>query len=253
MLFTHGWGKSRHWDMAKMEHTCDLYDLVCVSVEFRQSGFAFDPKSGSGWECPYDLSFYQLFDVLNGLRQVLRLNRTLNTKRLFHYGGSQGGHIALLSAIVAPKTFAMIYASCAATFVETHFLQWAGRELLPHELSFRNVIEHADRIECPIYPEHGTADKEVPPEHSQKLEQRLRQLGKPVDARYIEGAGHQLEPVTTRLDAFKTTVQRYLRSTANENAPDLLSGVRYEIPCSERTLIVDWSKPAEDAALLQWI
>jgi hypothetical protein len=69
LLLTHGWGNSRFQDRDKIAVACDVYDLVCVSVEYRQSGLAHDPVSGHGWDCPYDLSFYQLFDVPNGLRE----------------------------------------------------------------------------------------------------------------------------------------------------------------------------------------
>src|SRR5262249_18354326 len=118
LLLTHGWGVSRFTQQGLLDAACDAYDVIGVAVEFRQSGLAFDSDRGYGWDCPYDLSFFQLFDVINGLRTVLTLRRGLNTKRLFHHGMSQGGHLALLSAIVAPDTFAAVYPTCPATFME---------------------------------------------------------------------------------------------------------------------------------------
>jgi pimeloyl-ACP methyl ester carboxylesterase len=253
MLFTHGWGGTRFNDLSRISEACEPYDLVCVSVEYRQSGFDYDPNRGSGWDCPYDLSYYQLFDVLNGLREVLTLRQGLNTRRLFHYGGSQGGHIALLGAIVAPRTFAAVYASCAPAFVAPHFLVWAGREFFPHELSFRSVLDHADRICCPVYLDHGTADQEVSCEHSRELERRLRALGRPVEAVYYEGGGHQLEPISDRLAAFKAMAPRFLAARVNPDEPELLAGGRIEIPCAGRTLVVDWSQPAASADLMRWV
>jgi hypothetical protein len=41
MLFTHGWGGNRFQHEDKMQGAVDAFDLVCVSVEFRQSGYAF--------------------------------------------------------------------------------------------------------------------------------------------------------------------------------------------------------------------
>lgn len=253
MLFTHGWGGTRYNDLGKIGEACEPYDLVCVSVEFRQSGFDYDANRGSGWDCPYDLSFYQLFDVLNGLREVLTLRPGLNLRRLFHYGGSQGGHMALLSAIVAPHTFAAVYSSCGATFVEPHFLVWAGREFFPHELSFRSVLDHADRIRCPVYLDHGTADQEVSCEHSRKLEALLRAQGKRVEAVYYEGAGHQLEPVSNRIEAFKSMAPRFLRACTNPATPELVGGGCVELPCADRTLIIDWSQPVASAGLMRWV
>ena len=254
MLFSHGWGGTRYNDLGKIDEACEPYDLVCVAVEFRQSGFDYDLHRGSGWDCPYDLSFYQLFDVLNGLREVLALRPGLNTRRLFHYGGSQGGHLALLSAIVAPRTFAAVYSSCGVTFVEPHFLVWAGREFLPHELAFRSVIEHADRIRCPVYLDHGTADKEVLCVHSRRLEARLRELGTPVEAVYYEGGGHQLEPVSDRIAAFKAMAPRFLPTRTNPapDPPEFVAGGQVTLPCADRTLVIDWSQPPASAALLRW-
>ena len=253
MLFTHGWGGNRYGDLGKIVEACEQYDLVCISVEFRQSGYDYDATRGSGWDCPYDLSFYQLFDVLNGLREVLRLRPELNMKRLFHYGGSQGGHIALLSAIVAPKTFAAVYSSCGATFVEPHFLEWAGREFFPHELSFRSVLDHADHIRCPVFLDHGTADKEVSCEHSRKLEASLHRQGKPVEAVYYEGGGHQLEPVSNRIEAFKAMAPKFLKKCSNTETPEITSGGKVELQCTGRKLIIDWSRPPSSHELMRWV
>ena len=252
MLFTHGWGGTRYNDLGKIGEACDLYDLVCIAVEFRQSGFDYDPYRGSGWDCPYDLSFYQLFDVLNGLREVLALRPGLNTRRLFHYGGSQGGHMALLGAVVAPLTFAAVYASCGASFVEPHFLVWAGREFFPYEVSFRSPLQHADVIRCPVYLDHGTADKEVSCEHSRKLEHRLRELGKPVEAIYYEGGGHQLEPVSDRVSAFRAMAPRFLGSRTNPEMPEIVTGGLVKLVCADRTLVIDWNQPPASANLFRW-
>jgi len=252
MLFSHGWGGTRFNDLGKIGEACEPYNLVCIAVEFRQSGFDYDPRGGSGWDCPYDLSFYQLFDVLNGLREVLALRPGLDTRRLFHYGGSQGGHLALLGAIAAPRTFAAVYASCAATFIAPHFLTWAGRDFFPHELSVRSVLDHADCLRCPVYLDHGTADVEVSVEHTLLLEARLRELGNPVTAVYYEGGGHQLEPVSNRIDAFKAMAPRFLPTQRNADPPDFLTGAVVTLPCADRTLVIDWSQPPARAALFRW-
>ena len=95
LLVTHGWGPNRFQHEDKMRVAAEEYDLVCLAVEYRQSGYACDPVGGYGWDCPYDASFYQVLDVLNGLRFLLETRPQLNRSRLIHYGGSQGGHIAL--------------------------------------------------------------------------------------------------------------------------------------------------------------
>ena len=252
MLLTHGWGGSRYNELGKIGEACEQYNLVCISVEFRQSGLAHNSNVGSGWDCPYDLSFFQLFDVINGLREVLALRPGLNTKRLFHYGGSQGGHLSLLSAIVAPRTFAAIYGSCSATFIEPHFLVWAGREFFPHELSCRSVLDHADKIRCPVFLDHGTADNEVSCDHTRRLEALLRRQGTPVDVVYYEGAGHMLDPITNRIAAFKVMAPRFLPTHVNMETPELISGEKVTLQCADRKLVIDWSQPPASAKLMTW-
>ncbi|MBO7091166.1 MAG: alpha/beta fold hydrolase, partial [Victivallales bacterium] len=117
MLFCHGWGGNRFQHQEFMKAVADKFNLLCLSPEYRMSGFDYAPRGGYGWFKPYDLSFYQTFDALLALRFILRLHTNLNHKRIFVYGGSQGGHIALLSAIYAPNTFAAVYSSSAMVCV----------------------------------------------------------------------------------------------------------------------------------------
>lgn len=197
LVVTHGWGGNRYDYKETMAYACEQFNLVCLSVEFRQSGFDFDPVKGVGWDVPYDASFYQVLDVLNGLRTILDLRPGIDRTRLFVYGGSQGGHITLLSTIYAPRTFAFAYATCPATYLESPMQQWSGREFAPWELSARNVLEHAHRISCPVHLEHGTADRTVCDQHTRLLAEKLTSLHKPFTVEYIEGGGHGLEPVTS--------------------------------------------------------
>jgi len=254
MLATHGWGGNRFQHQDKMEYASEALDLVCLAVEYRGSGYAFDPVKGAGWSLPYDASLYQTIDVLNGLRTLLAIRPELNRRRLFHYGGSQGGHIALLSAVFAPDTFACLYA--ASPIVHLDLPDWAsdvGRGFQPHERSARNVLEHADRIRCPVLLEHGTADEVVPHgPHSVALEAKMKSLGKQVSLRLYEGAGHGLEPVTTRLETFREHAVGPMRTLATEGDDDFKAGRVIEIKCADRVLRIDWSKPPESRELLLW-
>ncbi len=253
MLFTHGWGGNRFAYEAMMHFVAQECDLVGISVEFRQSGYDFDPITGIGWDVPYDASFYQVFDVLNGLRTVLTLRPAINRHRLFHYGGSQGGHIALLSAILAPQTFAFVYAACAVTHIDERRMRSTAREFAPHELIVRDVIALANHIRCPVYMEHGTADEIVPHEtHAVPLERRLRGAGTLAGVRYHEGGGHSLAPVTTRLDTFKAVAPHFLTRLTNEATDDFLAGRTVEIPCGSKKLVIEWSRPTGDVGLFRW-
>lgn len=253
MLFSHGWGGSRFQQQDKMEFTCDEFDLVCISVEYRQSGFDFDQVKGQGAYLPYDASFYQVFDVLNGLRRVLDNQPALNRKRLFHYGGSQGGHIALLSAIFAPSTFAFVYAASPMTHIDASKYASAGREFLPHELSARNAIEHADKIVCPVFLEHGTADDNVPCDlHTVALAAKLTAIGSPPTVRYHEDGGHDLQPATSRFDAFRAMAPQPMETLEQTQEDDFAAASTVTIQCADRILKIDWSKPTDSIELFSW-
>lgn len=253
MLFTHGWSGNRFQHQDKMEYAVDAFNLVCVSVEFRQSGYDYDPLRGLGSMAPYDLSFYQLFDVLNGLRFILAINPAVNRQRLYHYGGSQGGHIALLSAVYAPNTFAFVYAASPMTHVPESMMAETGRFFSSYELDARNVFVHAERIQCPVFMEHGTADTIVECDaHTRALETRLKALGKTVHVDYYPGGGHGLEPVATRLATFQKVAPEPLRTLRLDAPDDFARGSVIKMPCAGRTLRIDWSQPLTSPSLFSW-
>ena len=254
MLVTHGWGGNRFQYEQQMAWAAERLGLVCVAPEFRQSGLDHDAARGCGWDVPYDLSFYQVFDVLGALRHVLTLRPGIDRRRLFHYGGSQGGHIALLGAAFAPRTFAMVYAASPVTHVWDGGAALTGRTFRPWEVSVRNAIAHADAIRCPVLLEHGTADEIVDCDaHARPLVRRLRQLGRDVRVRYYRGGGHSLAPVATRFDTFRRRAPRAVRSCRLAGQDDWAAGRTVRIPCGERTLVIDWSQPNESLDLFRWV
>ena len=254
LLVTHGWGLNRFQHEDKMRVAAEEYDLVCLAVEYRQSGYACDPVGGYGWDCPYDASFYQVLDVLNGLRFLLETRPQLNRSRLIHYGGSQGGHIALLGAVFAPNTFAGIYASVPAAQMDPDIARWAGRTFAPHEVAIRNVLGMCDRIQCPVLVEHGTADTDLPhARHAGPLVQQLKRTGKLAHEAAYEGGGHDLAPTTTTLAAFKASAPRVMRQWRSGHTDDFLAGRIIEVPAADQTLRIDWSKPIHDAATFTWL
>jgi predicted esterase len=253
LLVSHGWGGNRRDYLPTMEYAASELGLLCLSVEFRGSGYDFDPVTGRGSVRPYDASFYQLFDVLGGLRTVLHLYPAVDRRRIFHYGGSQGGHLALLSAVYAPATFALVYATSAAARFDPVLVSWTGRAFEPWELAARDAIAQAAAIRCPVVLEHGTADATLPWDtHTRALEERLRALGKDVEATYVEGGGHGLEPVTTRLERFKLLMPPRVASLRSAGQDDFARGSVVRIPCAGRTLVVDWSRPQDSVDLFAW-
>lgn len=253
MLFTHGWGGNRFQHRDKMEYACGERGFVCISVEYRMSGYDFNPVTGLGAYLPYDAGFLQTLDVLNGLRRVLELYPEVDRGRLFHYGGSQGGWIALLSAVYAPRTFAAVYASSPIVRADETIRSWTGREFAAWELSARDAVEHAGRLRCPVFLEHGTADSTVPHHaHTAVLEARLKRLNHPHRVVYYPGGEHDLEPAISKFDAFRAMLPELLRCPSNPERDDFSAERRIELACGGRTLAVDWSRPSGDSGLYSW-
>lgn len=253
MLATHGWGPNRFQHEHRLHVAANEYDLVGLAVEYRQSGYDCDPVTGNGWDCPYDASFYQTLDVLNGLRFLLDLHPQLNRSRLIHYGGSQGGHIALLGAVFAPNTFAGIYANVPAALIDEKIAGWAGRTFAPHELAIRNVLNLCDRIQCPVLVEHGTLDTDLPYErHAGPLVKRLKEVGK-LDREVAYAGGHDLTPAITRHEAFLKSAPLVLRQWRNPRTDDFRAKNIIEVPAADYILRIDWSKPLADPATFTWV
>ncbi len=246
----HGWGGNRYNYRELMTEYAERYNLVCVSTEFRQSGYDFDAVGGRGAFLPYDAGHYQVVDCLNAMRTVLGLRPGLCRRRLLAFGGSQGGHISLLMAVFAPATFALVIAACGISYLEEKILPWAGRDFSPDELAIRDVRSMAHLIRCPVALMHGTADETVSDHHTRQMEQALRKAGKQVIARYYEGGGHSLEPVTTRQKAAMELADDLLRNARTTDPDDFAAESRVEIPAVTKTYVLDWSKPPDDPILI---
>ena len=255
MLFCHGWGGNRFQHQEFMKAVADKFNLLCLSPEYRMSGFDYAPRSGLGWFKPYDLSFYQTFDALLALRFILRLHTNLNHKRIFVYGGSQGGHIALLSAIYAPNTFAAVYSSSAMVCVpnQPNLAEATGRFFTDAECKVRSVPYLIDRLDTPLFMEHGTGDETV--DHALNtavVEALMKERGKPCEVVYYEGARHDLSPVITKLDAFMRMAPKFLSSYENQRVDDFTAASQITIPCGDKTLSIDWARDIRDPKLLSW-
>ncbi len=255
MLFCHGWGCNRYQPQERMEAAAANFNLLCISSEFRMSGFDYDPVGGYGWFKPYDLSFYQTFDALLALRFILELHPNLNRRRLFVYGNSQGGHIALLSAIYAPNTFAAVFSSSAMTCVPEsgRLAEGTGRFFSDAERKIRSVPYLIDRLDTPLFMEHGTNDETV--DHATNtavVDALMKERGKPYEVVYYEGGHHDLQPVISKLEAFMSMAPKFLPTYENSRTDDFWAGSKITIPCGEKTLSIEWARDVRDPQFLSW-
>ena len=253
MHFAHGWGGNRYQYREMQQEFADRYNLVCIAAEFRQSGYYFDPVTGTGADLPYDASHYQVLDCLNAVREMLSIYPAVNKQRLIAFGGSQGGHIAMLMSIFAPQTFAFVVSACGVSHADEKIIAWTGRDFSADELAIRDVVRMADRVKCPVALMHGTADKSVADNHTRFLEKVLKEHGKTVRVKYIEGGGHGLEPVTDRKTVTVELADDWLKTMVNERENDFDLQSRVEIPCITKKCVFDWCKPVSDSTLVSWI
>ena len=252
MHFAHGWDGNRFQYQEMQREFVERYNVIGVSTEFRMSGYDFDPVRGRGAGMPYDASHYQVVDCLNALRETLRLYPSLNRRRILNFGGSQGGHVAMLMTVFCPDTFALTASACGISYLDPDRVAWSCRTFTEDELAIRDVPGMAERVACPMVLIHGTADETVPDRHTRELARALRAAGKVARVQYVDGGNHALGPDTNRRDVLVDLADDLLATAVNDRESELVSGRVVRIPCETRTFVLDWSLPPGDVNLLRW-
>ena len=200
MLVVHGHGNSRYQYRHMMRDFAQRYDLYCLSPEYRHSGFAAN-DTGKGIVEPYDASHLQVVDCLQAYVELLGKVPVGNFRRSYIWGGSQGGHIALLASAWLPNTFAVTVDCCGQVRPEPDRETMALRGWDEDDVEIRDASRFAHLISSTVYIVHGDADEVVPIEQSRLMEEALRKAGKNLVVRYYPGGDHFLRPVTTRAQA----------------------------------------------------
>ena len=197
MLVVHGFGNSRFQYAEMMDDFAERMDVVCVSPEYRDSGR--DSGMGErGARRPYDSSHKQVIDSLNSFRRGALEFPQIDHSRRFVWGGSQGGHIALLATVFAPNTFVLTMDLCGK--VHPFKEKDTGASLAEPGKLIRSADVFASRIRNKVFICHGTADDVVPVEESRRMEEALREARVEHHAVYVDGGDHFLRPVTTRAE-----------------------------------------------------
>jgi len=243
MLVIHGHGNSRYQYRDMMHDLAERYDVYCVSPEYRHSGFAAN-ETGKGITEPYDASHLQVVDCLQAYIKLLGKRQVGNPRRSYVWGGSQGGHIALLVSAWAPNTFAVTVDCCGLVRPRPNEEKMRARGWESDDVEIRDASRFAPLIKSKVYIVHGDADQIVPMEHSQLMEEALREAGKQVTARYYPGGDHFLRPVTTRLQATIDLTGDDLRRSELTGPNDFERGTRQELRTTSRLYTVQCATSA---------
>jgi len=252
MHFAHGWGGNRFQYREMQKDFSNRYNLFCVSTEYRQSGFDCNPVTGAGACIPYDASNMQVIDCLNAVRKTIELHPAIDKSRIISFGGSQGGHIAILMSIFCPDTFALAISCSGISHMTPGITAWAGRDFSEDELAIRNLVGMVSLIRCPVVLMHGTADSIVSDIHTRELESALCKEGKELRVKYYEGGGHALEPVSDRKTATMENADDLIKNSRNEKSIDFNKKSKVEIQCVRKKFVIDWSKSIDDSGLAAW-
>jgi len=115
------------------------------------------------------------------------------------------------------------------------------------------VLLMAPLVRCPVVLMQGTADPIVPEESTRNLEAALRAAGTiEVRAKYYEGGGHALEPVSDRKSATIALADDLLRGARHEGRDDFAARRKIVIPCITKQFVIDWGKEPSDPELIGW-
>jgi len=240
MLVLHGWGNNRYQYRDMMEDFSRRYNVVCISPEFRDSGFDASP-TGTGVKQPYDFSHLQVVDALSSLQAMRLRNQKLNDKRTFIWGGSQGGHTAVLATEFAPHTFALTIDACGIAYPTPEFWERAGWHGERAEFEIRDTRRFVDKVQNKVILFHGIKDEVVNVQESYDLEKALRNTGKEVEAHYYPNGDHFLRPDSSRMEATIEHASGDLLTRRIESENDFSRGDQTLMLCTGRKYVIDFS------------
>ena len=231
LLVVHGHGSSRFRYRAAMERWAARYNLICVSPEYRDSGFDAEPEIGKGIRTPYDYDHLQTLDALNAYRAARLKYPKADGRRALVWGGSQGGHIAILCAEFAAGTFALCVDACGFAYLSEKQMAKAGRTFDEADQTIRDARKWASRVCCPVVLMHGTADDNVLDSQTRELAGALLDAGKDVSVRFVQGGDHDLMPMTSRQKVTEEMADEALRHARRSGGDDFEMGSSYDFPC----------------------
>ncbi|WP_163505278.1 alpha/beta hydrolase family protein [Fodinicola acaciae] len=183
-------------------------------------------RGSSGYGLAYQRMIYRDFagGDLRDLAKAVDYLRTVDwvdANRLGVYGVSYGGFAALSCLGRHPDLWCAGVEQCGRSDLTTaavpphwrsRMREWVGDiERDAELLRERSPITYVDDIDAPLLVIHGENDTRVPKTESDRVVQRLRELGKPVEYVVLAGDGHGSTSRRNRHAALTATVDWFDR------------------------------------------
>jgi acetyl esterase/lipase len=227
VVVVHGgaWVAGRRQDMARLCEAIADEGMLAATVSYRLA-------PGAKWPSMID-------DVQTAVR-FLRANHErlgIDRDRIGAAGASAGGHLAMLLGTRETRDPSPTEHAGHSSRVQAVFNIFGpsdpGRDFPPQtDMLFALVLgkqkseagdllrdatplAFVDARTAPTFILHGTADQVVPIVQSRRLEEKLREHRVPVRAVYVEGMGHDINPLNTSVaDAVAQGIQWLKRHLA---------------------------------------
>jgi len=207
VVVIHGgaWMAGKRQDMAELCKAIAQRGMVAATVSYRLA-----PKHH--WPAMLD-------DVQTAVRFLRHRAKEygIDPKRIGAAGASAGGHLAVFLGVRDTRdqkpSFYPGYSSRVGAVLDLFgptdlassdfpptldpaFALVLGKPRKQAEKEIRDAspIHFVDKRAAPLFIYQGLADPLVPPSQSRLLEQAYRKLGLTVEARYLEGIGHEVKP-----------------------------------------------------------
>ena len=248
MAVLHGLGTDFHSYDSECESWVNDYNVLTVQINFRNT---LEALPGN------DFAKYQAVDVLRVV-QYMMAHYTINKQRVFLWGASAGGFVALHTAMMAPHTFAMVAALSAITRPTNDddrnyrgyendpsggwepYVLGTGLSYSTEEWDIRDAQYQASFLQgIPVFLIHGDQDPVVDIQHARDMHTALLAAGCTVTLREIDGGDHEFHGAAPTEDSRFEVTQNYLATPLNtlvsDGANDLETQSKVTFPTQGNT------------------